>query len=88
MVEQVKSFLDADWSSLAQKYTDFTEYKQDVLRDEMDKCANDTDFSLAEKDVDSESFPYFALCLKNSVATNTVLNQSAALRREINGWHF
>lgn len=88
MVEQVKSFLAADWKMLEKKYTDFSEYKQAVLQDEMTKCANDTEWSLDDKDTEHESFPYFAMCLRNGVAMNTVLNQSRALRAEVVGFHF
>jgi hypothetical protein len=80
MVDQVATFLSADWKSIATKFDDFNEAKQAALRSAMKQCAADFDYPLASKDAEHENFKYFAVCLRNNVAVNPSLNSSKAVR--------
>ena len=88
MVDQVARFLAQDLNRLAAESQDISEHRLAVLKQEMNRCAKDTEFDLSERDTESDNFPYFALCLKNAVAINTVLNQSNTITRQVNNWHF
>lgn len=88
MVDQVRQFLQADnWKQLAQDYNDFSSMKQSHLRDAMKKCGDDFEYPLDSKpyDTDHENFKYFAICLRNQVFLNPVLNQSKAVRNQVLG---
>ncbi len=86
MVDQVKTFLDANWNQIAKKHNDFTEHKQVELKNVMSNCANDFEYPLQKPyDTENENFKYFALCLRNNVYLNPVLNSSKAVRRSVLG---
>ena len=76
MVEQVKSFMGADWKQIAREFADFTEPKQAALRSVMNQCAKDFDYPIKENDTEHENFNYFALCLRSNVSLSPVLNGS------------
>jgi hypothetical protein len=88
MVEQVKTFMGADWKSLSQTFDDFNEAKQAALRKVMKQCATDFEYPLAEKDTEHENFKNFALCLRSNVAISPSLNGSKAVRSSILGWTY
>ena len=89
MVEQVRTFLEADWKKLAKDFDDFTEPKQAALRKAMNRCAADFEFPLAKPyDADHENFKYFALCLRSSVTLNPALGSSRGVRSSVLGWQF
>lgn len=88
MVEQVKSFLEIDFKTIAKNFGDFNEAKQAALRKVMNQCAKDFEFPLAEKDTENENFKYFALCLRSNVQVNPSLNGSQAVRSSVLGWTF
>ena len=89
MVEQVKSFLGMDLNALAKKHHDFTEGRQAELKTVISRCAKDFDFpSQRPYDTEHENFNYFALCLRNNVAINPILNGSSAVRENVLGFHY
>ena len=90
MVEQVKSFMEADWKKLARDFSDFNEPKQAVLRKVMAKCSADTEFPMESKPYDTEhdNFKYFALCLRNNVSINPALNGSKGVKTSVLGWTY
>ncbi len=88
MVEQVKSFIDADWKQLAKSFPDFNEAKQAALRKVVAQCGTDAEYPVESKDADHENFRYFAICLRNAVSVNPSLNGSRAVRSSVLGWNF
>ena len=55
----------------------------------MDRCAKDTDFPMAKPyDLDHENFKYFAICLRNNMVINPILNGSSGLRKSILDFHY
>ena len=91
MVETVKAFLSADWKAMAAADPDsFSEMTRTHLRREMAQCAKQTEFPLKRdaENLDHESFPHFALCLRNATMTNPVLNRSSAIRENILGFTY
>lgn len=88
MVEQVKTFLETDFKSIASKFHDFNEAKQAALRKVMNTCAADFEFPLKEKDTEHENFKFFALCLRSNVAINPALNGSQGVRSSVLGWDY
>ena len=71
---------------MAGKDKNFTERRQDELRNVMNICARDTDMDVS--DPEHENIGYFALCMRSNVATNPVLNQCKAVRSAVNGWTY
>ena len=88
MVDQVRSFMEADWKKISKEFSDFNEAKQASLKKTMASCAADTEFSLADKDLDHDNFKYFALCLRNRVSLNPAINNSKGIRRAVLGWQY
>lgn len=87
MVEQVKTFLEADWKQLAKDFSDFNEAKQTALRGVMTQCSKDFEFPLDKPyDTEHENFKYFALCLRSNVTLSPTLNNSRAVRSSVLGW--
>ncbi len=77
MVEQVTAFLGMEMSALAKKHADITERTQHELKTVMNRCASDFEYPLQKPyDTEHEHFGHFALCLRNNVAINPVLNES------------
>jgi len=86
MVEQADRFLAKDFlRNLAASSQDVNDHRVSELKKEIKTCANNTGFT--SEDADAEHIPYFGLCLRNAVAMNPVLNQSATITREVNGWN-
>ncbi len=90
MVDQVRAFLELDLKALAKKnQDDFTEIKQKELKKTLQRCANDTEFSLEKPlDTENDNFRYFALCLRNSVSINPALNSSKTIRLNVLGYQY
>ena len=54
----------------------------------MKACATDTEWAMKKPyETESDSFTYWAICLRNNVAINPVLNYSKAVKEELLGWH-
>ena len=87
MVEQVRAFLDQDWTQISKEFHDFTDFKQSELKKAMETCSKDFEYPLEKPyDTEQENFKYFALCLRNEVYLNPVLNASKGVRSSILGW--
>ena len=87
-MDSVRDFLNVDWSEAQKRFPDFTEHKQYELKQSMNQCATDTGFDLAEKDVESENFAYFAMCMRGQVVLNQSLNQCQGAKNLVNGWTY
>ena len=87
MVDQVRTFMETDIRNISKKFADFDENKQEHLKNAMNNCAKDTDFSLKKPyDFDNENFKYFALCLRNNVIMNPAINSSKGIKSHVLGW--
>ena len=84
-MENVKAFMETPAEEIAAENKDYTFYVQAKVNDVMENCAKDTDFSLADKDFEHGSFPWFANCVKNNVFASPVLNQNKTVRTKLAG---
>ena len=87
-MENIKEFLSQDFSEHEASNNDFTSHVQAHLTKTMNRCAEDTQFSVEEKDFDNENFVWFANCVRNNVFVNPVLNQSRTVRRNLAGVNY
>ena len=87
-MENMKEFLSQDFSEHEAANNDFTSHVQVHLNRTLNRCAEDTQFPLEERDFGHENFSWFANCVKNNVFVNQVLNQNGTVRRNIAGAHY
>ena len=75
--------------ALARTHPDITDGKKAELKTVMARCAKDFDFPLAKPyDLEHDNFKYFALCLRNNLVINPILNGSAGLRKSVLDYHY
>ena len=81
-MDNLKNFLESDFSS-ARDNSDFTGLVEANVNNVLNRCAEDTEFPLAEKEWDHANFGWFANCVSNSVFVHPVLNQNRSARAHV-----
>ena len=78
-MEHLRLYLENDGAE-AQSNNDFTPFVQHKVNQVLNSCANETQWSLEEKDVEHANFGWFANCVRNNVFMSTALNQNRTAR--------
>jgi len=81
-MENLRSFLENDFAD-AKQNNDFTGVVESSINSVLNRCAEDTEFPLAEKEWDHANFGWFANCVSNNVFIHPVLNQNRSARQHM-----
>ena len=83
-MENLKTFIESDGAE-AQSNNDYTPFIQSQVNSIMSRCAENTQWSLEEKDTAHENFGWFANCVRNNVFKSPALNQNRSARFHLAG---
>ena len=89
-MENLRPFMEGDFSSAAES-NDYNSFVQSRVNRVLNRCAEETQWSVEEKNFDDENFGWFANCVQNNVFLDNVLNQNQTARANMTSaryWEF
>ena len=83
-MDNLRSYIDTEGSA-ALENSEFTPFVQQRVNGMLERCAQDTEW---DRDTSSESFGWFANCVRNNVFNSPALNQNRTVRQHLAGVNY